>query len=318
MDKADPFLRAMLEDVWSARQSSTVQKYCYSLRKYFSFSLLFNAEIVLPADSLSVAKYLAYMRHIGSAHSAFKLIIVALKWLHSFIPGINKFNCPLEDQFILKLRDSAARNVPKKVNQKEPIRGDIVKLMIGRLSDDASLIQIRNVLMPAMAYSLLLRHDELCHLNCKFIVRVGKGLKIIIPSSKTDVFREGKTVFLAKQYDGPSVSNLFDKYIQVSGLSLGDNHFLFAPIYNDKLVNEKLSYSTYLGIVKAQIANLGLNPAFFGTHSLRSGGATDLASKVTEFELLLSGRWRDPRSLKSYVKVSEDRRFAISNKLSLV
>jgi integrase len=308
----------MLEGIWSARQASTVQKYCYALRKYFSFSLLFNAEVVLPADSLSVAKYLAYMRHVGSAHSAFKLIIVSLKWLHSFIPGINKFNCPLEDHFILRLRDSVSRNVPKKTNQKEPISGGIVAQMIKNLAEGASLLQIRNALMPAMAYSLLLRHDELCHLNCLYIVRAEKGFKIRIPSSKTDVFREGKTVFLAKQSEGFSVSNLFDRYLQVSGLSLGDNHFLFTPIFNSKPVNEKLSYSSYLSIVKAQIASLGLNPAFFGTHSLRSGGASDLATKVTEFELLLTGRWRDPRSLQSYVKVSEDRRFAISNKLSLV
>ena len=93
------------------------------LQKYFSFCLLFNSEIILPVDSLSVAKYLAFMRHSGTAQSAFKLVIVALKWLHGFIPGIKKFNYPLEDQFISKLHDSAIRNVPKKVNQKEPIRG---------------------------------------------------------------------------------------------------------------------------------------------------------------------------------------------------
>ena len=78
-------------------------------------------------------------------------------------------------------------------------RGDIVKQMVSNLSSDASVIQIWNALMPALAYSLLLRHNELCHLNCSFITKVAKGLKILIPSSKTDVFREGKTVFLAKQ-----------------------------------------------------------------------------------------------------------------------
>jgi hypothetical protein len=294
-----------------------VQKYCYALRKFFSFCLLFNSGIILPVDSLSVAKYLAYMRYTGSAHSAFKLIVVAIKWLNSFIPGVNKFNCPLEDQFLLKLRDSAARNVPKTSNQKQPMDGGIVKQMLLNLSTDATLIQIRNVLMPAMSYSLLLRYDELSHLNCKFVVKVEKGLKILIPSSKTDSFREGKTVFLSRQTEGTSVFDLFERYMQISGLILGENHFLFAPIFYGKIVNEKLSYSTYLSIVKSQIASLGLNPAFYGTHSLRSGGASDLASKVTEFELLLTGRWRDPNSLKSYVKVSEARRFAISDHLFL-
>jgi integrase len=185
------------------------------------------------------------------------------------------------------------------------------------LSSDATLIQMRNVLMPAMAYSLLLRHDELCHLNCKFVLEVKKGLKILIPSSKTDVFREGKIVFLAKQSEEFSVYNLFKRYITAANLVLGENHFLFAPIFHGRVVNEKLSYSTYLKVVKTQIVSLGLDPNFYGTHSLRSGGASDLASQVSEFELMLTGRWRDPRSLKSYVKVSDDHRFAISDKLSL-
>jgi integrase len=308
----------MLEDVWTARQASTVQQYCYALRKYFSFCLLFNSEVILPVDSVSIAKYLAFMRHSGCAQSAFKLIIVALKWIHGFIPGIKKGNCPLEDQFILRLRDSALRNIPKKANQKEPIKGDIIKQIILNLPVEPSVVQLRNVLMPAMAYSLLLRHDELCHLNCKFIIESVKGLKITIPSSKTDVFREGKTVFLAKQVGGCSVFELFKNYMELAGLVLGQNHFLFTPIFHGQLINSKLSYSSYLSIVKAQVVSLGLNPNFYGTHSLRSGGASDLASQVTEFELMLSGRWRDPRSLKSYVKVPEERRFAISDRLSLI
>jgi integrase len=307
----------MLEDIWTARQASTVQQYCYALRKFFSFCLLFNSEVVLPIDSLAIAKYLAFMRHSGHAHTAFKVIIVALKWIHSFIPGIKKMNCPLEDQFVLKLRDSALRNVPKKANQKEPIKSDFIKQMIYNLPEDASLVQIRNVLMPALAYCLLLRHDELCHLNCKFITESKRGLKILIPSSKTDVFREGKTVFLTKQVGGYSVFDLFQNYVKLAGLRLGQNHFLFSPIFHGHLINEKLAYSSYLKIVKVQMISLGLNPDFYGTHSLRSGGASDLASQVTEFELMLSGRWRDPRSLKSYVKVPEDRRFAIADKLSL-
>ena len=307
----------MLEDVWTARQASTVQQYCYALRKFFSFCILFNSEVVLPTESLIIAKYLAYMRHNNFAQGAFKVIIVALKWVHSFIPGIKKINCPLEDQFILKLRDSAMRNVPKKANQKEPIKGDLIKLIMSNLPEEASVLQLRNVLMPAMAYSLLLRHDELCHLNCTFISEEVKGLKILIPSSKTDVFREGKIVFLTKQVGGFSVYDLFNAYIKSAGLKLGQNHFLFTPIFRGRVLNEKLAYASYLSLVKNQMASLGLNPDFYGTHSLRSGGASDLASQVSEFELMLSGRWRDPRSLKSYVKVSEDRRFAIADKLSL-
>ena len=83
------------------------------------------------------------------------------------------------------------------------------------------------------------------------------------------------------------------------------------------MLNEKVAYSSYLRLVKGKMASLGFDPNFYGTHSMRSGGATDMAPNVTEFELRLSGRWKDPRSLQTYVKVSDDRRFDISEKLFL-
>ena len=78
-----------------------------------------------------------------------------------------------------------------------------------------------------------------------------------------------------------------------------------------------LSYSTYRTIVKTAVANLGLDPAKYTTHSCRSGGATALATKVSEFELMLTGRWADSRSLGSYVQTPDSRRFEISSQLRL-
>ena len=315
MDEA--FSKAMIDQIWSARQASTIQKYCYSLRKFFAFQCLFNVNFSLPVNALDVAKYIAYLRVNSSSHSSFKMIVVAIKWVNNFFPGINKFNCPLEDNFLLRLKESALRNVPVKKNQKEPLNGCMIKAIIRTLPENPSLILLRNVLMPALGYALLLRHDELSHLNCLWFSEVASGLKIIIPSSKTDVFRQGKTVFLARYEGSDSVFFILKKYLDCANLKFGQNHFLFTPIENGKVVNRKLSYNVFLNNIKNFMRELGLDPTFFGTHSVRSGAATDLASKVSEFELMLTGRWRDPRSLASYVKVSDSRRFSISRELSL-
>jgi hypothetical protein len=72
MSTKDPFVHLMLEDIWSARQSSTVQKYCYAIRKFFSFCCLMDLEVVLPLDLFVVARYLAHLRHSGCAQTAVK------------------------------------------------------------------------------------------------------------------------------------------------------------------------------------------------------------------------------------------------------
>ena len=315
MDNA--FSKAVIDQIWSARQASTVRKYCFSLRKFFAFLCIFNESIQLPASAMDAAKYIAFMRTNSASHSAFKMILVAIKWVNNFFPGINKFNCPLEDNFLLRLRDSALRESAGGKNRKETISGDIIGEMINSQSEPLSLISLRNILMPALGYSLLLRHDELSHLNCLYISERSEGFVFLISSSKTDVYRNGKSVFLAKDEKKNSVFDLFRRYLNITGLRLGQNHFLFTPIIKDKIVNSKLSYSVFYNNIKTQMARLGFDPKFFGTHSVRSGAATDLASKVTEYELLITGRWRDPRSLNSYVKLSDERRFHISQELSL-
>jgi hypothetical protein len=62
---------------------------------------------------------------------------------------------------------------------------------------------------------------------------------------------------------------------------------------------------------------IGLNLEKFGTHSCRAGGATHLASQDWQHEPLVSGHWKDPRSLGSYVEFSDKQRFSLSSKLNL-
>ena len=278
--------------------------------------MLFSG-VILPVDSLLVAKYVIFLRQSNAARSAFSTIFVAIKWLHSFIPGLSVLNCPLNDIFLTRLKESAMRDVRVVSARKEPIQKDVISLLIRSLPGDVKLTHMRNVVMPSLAYALLLRHDEIVHLNCFYIVSCAQGLKFYIPSSKTDVYRNGKTVFLAKQEGEISVYRILLNYMQKAGLSFGQNHFLFCPIAYDCVINKKLSYSSYAKILNDQLSGIGLDAGLYGTHSLRSGGATDLSTTVTRFELLTAGRWRDARSLASYVKISEERRFDMSTNLFL-
>ena len=103
-------------------------------------------------------------------------------------------------------------------------------------------------------------------------------------------------------------------------LKPGDNSFLFGNISKgnckDAIDGSKpLTYNQCRTILLAKIDKVGCNSNAFGTHSFRSGGASSLAPKVSPFELLLSGRWADARSLRNYVEVSEERRYEISRNL---
>ena len=78
------------------------------------------------------------------------------------------------------------------------------------------------------------------------------------------------------------------------------------------LSNKILAYTSFRDIVKKAVRKIGLDDKLYGTHSCRSGGATDLAPRVSEHDLLISGRWADARSIRSYVEVSDQERFEMS------
>ena len=312
------FLR-VLEDVWSSRQPSTVEKYCYSLRSFFSFCLMLNNEIVLPVDTIQAAKFLTFLRDRDMSKYTIKTALVSLKWLNCFFPGHGGALDPLQDQFLSRIVDSARRNVMSVKNQKLPFSKSMIREMM-ILSTNPSLEELRDSLIPSLSFSLLLRNDELIHLSCKHMTLSEEGVKFLIVSSKTDVYRNGRVLHLARQEEGFSVYNLLLKYMSKGKLRMGENKFLFGEIVSsghgtciDGL--RSVSYKKCLEIVKKKVSGLGLNPGLYATHSSRSGAATLLAQNVTSLELLVSGRWADPRSLNSYVEINESRRFEMSRHL---
>ena len=101
----------------------------------------------------------------------------------------------------------------------------------------------RDSLILSLSYTLLFRHDEIAFISCAHLFHVDGGLKIFIPSSKTNVYKNGNTALLAKS----QVLALLERYLALARLSVGDHHFLFGPIIRqggrDCIDNCKLSHT---------------------------------------------------------------------------
>ena len=309
--------RNIILSIWESRKPSTITKYCLCLRKFLQYCSKVSIEVKLPISSLIAAQYLNHVKR--QSKSAVKDALTSLKWLHIFIPGLNSSNNPLNDDLLSRLVDSVNRNEVKEKSRKKPLTSEMINATINNLPKNPTLTELRDALIPALAFALLLRHDELSHLNFNHFTQLPEGLKIFIPSSKTDTYREGKYVFLSNE--NVSVYNLLFKYVSKSDHDFKSNCFFFAPISITKgsfrLENKKLSYDVFSKIIKQTVAKQGLNPEQYGTHSARSGGATALYPLTNQYEILLSGRWADPRSLGSYIEVSPSSRFEINSRLNL-
>ena len=283
---------------------------------------MLDKDLVLPLKSLDVAQYVIFLKQTSSSKSAIDCISAASKWLNSFIPGINKMNDSLNDEFLHKVINSAQRALAKPKNRKKPLTGDLVKDIILNSKLD-NLKSLRDTLVPALSYSLLMRYDELSHINCLHISEFENHYQFNIPSSKNDQLRGGRIVYLYKTTEATSVAQILKKYLNLSGLSLSTDHFLICAIRFDPLtksnvlMNKPISYTCCREIIKEAIKNIGLDASAFSTHSARAGGATDLAPHVSQRELQISGRWNDPRSLGNYVETPLERRLEMSRLLAI-
>ena len=238
------------------------------------------------------AEYLTNLKINNGTKGAIESALSALKWIHCFVPGINKSNNPMMDEFLAKISNGISRDMGKPTVQKNPLSGEMIAKLISK-SNLENLLDLRNCLVVSFAYNLLLRHDEFSHISLAHISESESGFKILIPKSKTDKFRNGKHVFLSKCADRLSPSNMLICYLEKLNLNLGMNHFLFCPLKKKgsswTAVNQMLAYTSFRDIVKSSVTKIGLDPKLFGTHSLRAGGATDLAPHVSQHELLVSG-----------------------------
>ena len=113
--------------VWKGRESSTVIKYCTVIRKFTDFCRENHHSLVLPFSSEIVAEHLLMISRSKNSKSSTDTAKSAIKWMNSFIPGINKWNDPLNDDFLGKVVSGIQRNSDSAKNQKRPFTGDIIR-----------------------------------------------------------------------------------------------------------------------------------------------------------------------------------------------
>jgi hypothetical protein len=77
--------------------------------------------ISLPVSSRQAAEFLLHQKEVTGSANSVKMALCALKWLNDFVPGLNSYNSPLNDNFLSKIVESTSRNCAVKKNQKKTI-----------------------------------------------------------------------------------------------------------------------------------------------------------------------------------------------------
>ena len=192
--------------------------------------------------------------------------------------------------------------------------------MVQACQPNPSLGDLRLMAACLLGFAAFLRYDELSKLRCEDLVFTPKFLQIKIRSSKTDQYRQGDTVLVARTGKPTCPVSMVECYMAKGGL-VGTSGLLFRPLTSDgkKLrSNGSLTYSHLRELLLDCLRALGYPADQFGVHSLRAGGATAAAgSGVPDRLFKRHGRWKSDTAKDGYVEDSVEGRLTVTQDLGI-
>lgn len=310
--------QGMADRLLSSKSVNTNRKYFNVFRKWKKFCASHGCS-PLPANPVHVALYLNDLLDKHSSHSVISSVVYAIKWVHD----INGFVDPTTNSFVRNLTECSKRTARKPVCKKEPVTTEMLTELCNFFSDSQDLLVVRDLSMILLCFSGFLRFNELSNLLCSDLKIFDSYFVLMIRKSKTDQYRNGNEVVISKGVTTACPHAMILKYIELAGIDLDSNNFLFRPIFRSgatcKLIYKNKSLS-YTGAKQAILKRLALvcDVRSLGLHSLRSGGATVAANNgVNDRCFKRHGRWKSETSKDGYVADSLQARLSVTKKLGL-
>jgi integrase len=223
--------------------------------------------------------------------------------------------------------EGGKRTLSKPIIKKDPITPDILNKIIDMYGKDHSnLKNVRLCAMLLLGYAGFLRYSEIANLKMENINLFPSYIVVNIVSGKTDVYRRGNNVVIAKTNGKACPVSWLLRYISLAELRYDSEDFIFRAIryfksknvYKLINVNRSLSYTRARELLINCLTVLGLDSSKFCLHSLRSGDTTAAAANNISDRLIKEhGRWKTDFSKDGYIQDTISNQLSVSANLGI-
>ena len=281
-----------------SRADATSKAYVRVIRKFLEWCKSRSLNIQLPFPLSVGSVYLFEVQQSCTSSSSVLLAHAALKWLHSFVLSLDRN--PMDSAFCRNIIESRKCQKSQPVIKKKPITTEIRRSILDIHNKEDANLKDRIAALCFLAFAGFFRYDELCNIVPKHIEFHSDYIRIFVPRSKTDVYREGNYVFISAFRSKYCLVGVLQKYFDLSGIDLCSSLPLFRPLVFHRSISRytlrsgKISYTTCRDILSGTLSQLGYNPNDNGLYSLRSGGITSAvrndSNSIPERLLKIHGR----------------------------
>ena len=287
----------------SAKAASTTKQYFRYWTKWETWATSRSGIPTFPVQPFHLALYITHLSSIGPKSVA-DPTLAAVKWAHS-LAGLSS---PTDSPMVKTALQGFKRLHSSPTVRKHPISSDILKkLMASHGHVHATLADLRILFISFISYSGFLRFDDLkkiCRKNCTF---TSDRLTIHIPSSKSDQFRQGSDIVIARSFKETCHVHVAERYFA----ALGDSTDSTIPVLRRFRSTKRglvptphsLSYTRTREIVLDAIKPFVPDISQYGLHSMRAGGASAaFNSHVSPFLISKHGRWNSEKARNKYLQ----------------
>ena len=315
-------LASELPDViLNSRADSTSRQYSGAFIKWCSWAQNYGKS-KLPAEPFYVSLYIIHLSHTANTSAPVSKAVAAISWAHKLAGHSD----PCLSLIVKNTVEGLKRKLASPTGKKEPITPDILERMYDRYCDDLSIknfLHVRTVTMCLVAYMGFLRFDELSKIRKGHISFQSTHMTILIPSSKTDIYRDGNSVYIARISSRLCAVKLLSAYLNFSQIQ-NDDEFIFRNLsatkhgYKLREGNQPMSYTRVREILLDSLKPIVGDVSKYCVHSLRSGGASQAAKAGVPDRLFKRhGRWKSENAKDGYVKESVPNLLSVSQSLGL-
>jgi site-specific recombinase XerD len=250
----------------------------------------------LPAAAETVAAFLAHDVETGSRPSTLGRRVAAIRYAHK----LGGHPVPTDDERVKATMRGIRRSLGTAPRKKTPATAERIIAMALAAGDD--LKSLRNRALLLIGFAGAFRRSELVALNLEDLEESELGYKVTIRHSKTDQEGVGQTIAIVRGSVACPVAAL-KTWLAAAGITSGP---IFLSVKKGGAVGKRLPAQSVADIVKRYAERVGLDPAQFAGHSMRSGFLTSAAKRgASIFKMMDQSRHRSVETLRGYVRDAE-------------
>ena len=268
-----------------SRADSTVRKYLGAYRHWKTWAMTHK----LPSFPAKEHHVVLYLQNIGQrleSRSAAEEAVNALSWVHS-LAGLDS---PTNQPIVQATLQGLHRMWCKPVRKRKPITREMLTDIVQDATKQPTLSNLRITTFSLLAFAGFLRFDEAIHIRACDLDISTDIVKILLPHSKTDQFRQGQEVLIARTNTPTCPVAMLEHYMAAANIAPASEVFLFRGICKttggEKLkASGPLSYTTVRELFRKKLVDLEHSSDGFDLHSLRAEGASVAAQAGVPYRL---------------------------------